>query len=625
MPPTITDLQRGFELGPWTVLPERDLLRQGEVEEHLEPMVMDVLVVLASRQGDVVTKDQLVAAVWDGRATADEAIATKIATLRHKLGDDSRHPEYIETVQKRGYRLKMPVKLPDAPEPEQHSASFVRVSRPVLLAVLAALAIAIIILWPPITKPIDSVAVLQFKNLSDDKEKFQYVVDGFTDELVNSLYQVPKLTIVRGPELIKPNTPESIIKEFGVDAIVTGSVRRYGDQIRITAQLVDATHSPRWSNSIHGAADDVFSLQERVATDVRDEILGEKGEQIRAASRPANPAAFDRYMRGLFFLGQRDVESLKHAQVLFQETIQIDPNFGPAYLRQAITYLLLSEYNPEQRHQFFRQAIEVADQGVQADSSIRAPVAIIYGFVDHQLGNWAAAADAFATAFRSVTVYPTAYHWHSRLLGDLGLLDRSLQQAIAARSMEPASQILNSRVAIAYFWINDMSKARLYFEVANNMGVGAADHHFAYAVFLIRDNRLEDARASMKFGLKLAQSDDSWVDPVIDALAHPGDQEMLDIAFETIDKMIADGVFPYITMTAWALFEQADRVMEVAMQVAESEPGTLYEIEIIYLDEFEVLREHEEFPELLHALGLTDYWNSIGCRWSNDQVLCDAA
>ncbi len=512
--------------------------------------------------------------------------------------------------------------IPGAPEPEQRSAFYVRVSRPVLLAALAALAIAVIIWWPP-SKPIDSVAVLQFKNLSDDKEKFQYVVDGFTDELVNSLHQVPKLKIVQGPELVKPKTPESIIKEFGVDAIVTGSVRRYGDQIRITAQLVDATNFQRWSNSIHGAADEVFSLQARVATEVRDAILGEKRVQIRAASRPANPEAFDQYMRGLFFLAKRDIESLQRAEVLFQETIQIDPNFGPAYLRLAMTYLLLSEYNLEQRRQIFEQAIKVANQGVQADPSIRTPVAMIYGFVDHQLGNWAAAADAFATAFRGVTIYPTTYQWHSHLLAALGRLDRSLEQAMAGRAMEPASQVLNSRVAISYFWINDMARARHYFEEANNMGVGGPIHNFVYTFFLIRDNRFEDARASAKFALDMLHADDWWVDPVFDGLAHPGNQEMVEIAFDTIDKMVAVGVPPYITMTLWAVFEQADRLIDVTMQVAES--GTLFELEVIYLDEFKVLREHEEFPELLEALGLTEYWNSIGCRWSDDQVLCDAA
>ncbi len=153
MPPTFTDLQRGFELGPWTVIPERDLLRQGDVEEHLEPMAMDVLVVLASRQGSVVTRDQLVDAVWHGRSTTDEAIVAKIATLRHKLGDDSKAPKYIETVQKRGYRLKVPVELPDVPEPAQRSASYLQIPRPLLVATpLQALTCYLCLKRPSVSK-----------------------------------------------------------------------------------------------------------------------------------------------------------------------------------------------------------------------------------------------------------------------------------------------------------------------------------------------------------------------------------------------------------------------------------------------------------------------------------------
>ncbi len=622
MPPTFTDLQRGFELGPWTVIPERGLLRQGEVEEHLEPMVMDVLVVLASRQGRVVTRDQLVDAVWAGRATADEAIVAKIAALRNKLQDHSRDPEYIETVPRRGYRLKMPVMLTDVPEPERRSASDLQFPRSILVAGLVALAIAVIIWWPTPPKSIDSVAVLQFKNLSDEKEKFQYVVDGFREELVISLNQLPNLSFTRGPELSDDRTAQMIAKELGVGAIVTGSLRTDGDKIRITAELISADRFQIWSGRFDGAAGDVFSLQENVATEVRDAIRGEKGEKIRTASPPAKEA-FEKYLQGMYFLAKRDVGSLKHAQFLFQKSKDIDPNFGPAYVRLAMTHLLLSEYDPEQRLQLFDHATKVVDQGINADPSIRAPAAMIYGFVHHQLGEWADAADGFATAFSGVTVYPTAYQWHSRLLAALGQLDRSIDQAKAARAMEPASPVNTSRVAISYFWINDMANARFYFEEANNMVVGAPIHHFAYTIFLIRDNRLEDARASAKFALDMLQADDWWVDPVFDGLAHPSNQEMLDIAFETIGKMTAAGVPPYITMTLWALFEQADRAMEVAMQVAES--GTLYELEIIYLDEFKELREHERFPELLQALGLTDYWSDIGCRWNNDRVLCDAA
>ena len=106
-----TELKKGFELGPWQVLPDRGLLRDGEEEQHVEPLPMDVLVVLASHPGEVVSPDLLIDEVWDGRPVTDEVITRCISVLRRSLGDDARNPTYIETVQKRGYRLKMPVKV----------------------------------------------------------------------------------------------------------------------------------------------------------------------------------------------------------------------------------------------------------------------------------------------------------------------------------------------------------------------------------------------------------------------------------------------------------------------------------------------------------------------------------
>ena len=632
MPPTFTDLQGGFELGPWTVVPERGLLRQGTLEEHLEPMVMDVLMVLASHQGGVATRDQLVDAVWDGRFVTDEAIVAKIATLRHKLGDDAKNPTYIETVPRRGYRLMMPVTLPDVAQPEDATKSRLPITL-LPVAIVAAIVVAWALLGPDKKDqasiddgPVDSVAVLQFRNLSDDRDRFQYIVEGFREELVISLNQVPNLKITRGPQLSDDRTAAMIAKELGVDAIVSGSLRADGDKVRITAEIISASGFQDWTNGFDRAAGDVFSLQEDVATEVRNELLGVTGEQIRAASRPASSEAFDKYMRGLFFLNKRDEDSLRRAQGLFELTIKDDSKFGPAYWRLAVTHLLLSDYSTDHRREIFDEAIEVANRGVEADPSIREAAEVVYGFVHHQYGNWTDAAAAYDAAFRGKTIYPTAYQWHSRLLSALGLLDESLQQAITARSMEPAFQVLNSRVANAYFWINDMPNARHFFTEANEMGVGAPIHHYGYTMLMIRDNRLEEARASAKVAAKLLRADDSWVDPIFDALAHPDDQEILDIAYETAEKMVANDAAPYVTMIIWALFGQADRAMDVATQLAES--GKLYEhesaqVEIIYLDELKLLREHEDFPILLEKLGLTDYWASIGCRWASVQVICD--
>ena len=630
VPPTFTDLQGGFEFGPWTVIPDRGLLRQGTTEEHLEPMVMDVLLVLAGHQGDVVTRDQLVDAVWDGRFVADEAIVAKIATLRHKLGDDAKNPTYIETVPRRGYRLMLPIVVTDAVRPE--GAGNRRI--PVYLVSIAVIA-AIIIAWmfhyqkdyaPIIDGPVDSVAVLQFMNLSDDKEKFQYIVEGFREELVTSLDQVPNLKITRGPRLSDDRTASMIANELSVDAIVSGSLRADGDKIRITAVIISASGFQDWTNRFDGAARDVFSLQEDVATEVRNELLGETGEQLRAASRPTSSEAFDKYMRGLLFLNKRDEDSLLRAQELFQETIEIDSHFGPAYWRLAITLLLLSDYAPDRRREIFDEAIRVANRGVDADPSIREAVEVIFGFVHHQYGNWSDAAAAYDAALDGQTIYPTAFQWHSRLLSSVGLLDESLRQAITARSMDPASQVLNSRVANAYLWTNELRQAGHFFEEANNMGLGAPIHYFGYAMFLLREDRTEEARASVRRALQLFSADDSWVDPVFDALADPLDPAKLDIAYRTVEQMMAKDTAPYITMIIWALLNEPDRVMEVAMRMAES--GRLFEhesaqVEIIYLDELRVLREHEEFPVLLQKLGLSDYWAGIGCRWDGDQVRCD--
>jgi tetratricopeptide (TPR) repeat protein len=333
-------------------------------------------------------------------------------------------------------------------------------------------------------------------------------------------------------------------------------------------------------------------------------------------------------MRGLLFINKRDEESLDRAQKLFEETIEIDPKFGPTYLQLAMTHLLLSDYSTGRRREVFEQAIGVVTRGVEADPSIREPAQLIHGFVHHQYGNWIDAAAAYAAAFRGMTVYPTTYQWHSRLLSALGLLEQSLQQAIAARAMEPASQVLNSRVANAYLWINDMAQARHFFEEANRMGPGAPMHHFGYTMFLMRDGRLEEARASTRIAVGLLQGNDFWVDPIFNSLANPEDPDLRNIAFGATEQLVASNTPPYVTMIIWALLGQADRVMEVAMNLAES--GKLYEhesaqVEIIYLDELKLLREHEEFPALLQKLGLTDYWSSIGCQWSDDQVLCEAS
>jgi len=604
-------------------LPERNLLRDGETRVTVEPRPMDVLVFLASRQGEVVSNEDLVEALWDGRAMSDEPITRSVSVIRSCLGDDSRHPSYIERIARRGYRLMLPVTPLVAPESEEPGKIpfFPAYLWPIVGGALAIAVIAIVVLG---NRPssMSSVVVCPFENMSTEpNEPFVY---GFREQLVSTLYRVPKLRVVKAPCDVPVH---EIPGELGVDSMVTGSVQQAGGRVRITAQVVGGDGEVLWSESIDGAAEEVeevFGLHERVANRVRDALLGESEIAVIAPTRPASLEAYDLYLLGDFAFSKRSEPELNRAVEFFKEAINLDPNYGPAYLGLANSYVLLADYPGNDRESLYEMAIDTADTGAELGPGIRDSVGTVYGFVDTKRFNWADAAEAFETAINSSSVYPTSHHWYSRFLADVGLLEKSLEQAKMAQEMDTASPILNARLGVAYHWLNDSENADRYYAKAADKEVGSWIHNLSYTLFLIREQRIDEARQKAKEALLSYSQPTGWVDAVFNGFMNASDPESLGETVAAISAAAKSGALQKnIELTLWALLGQGDKAMAAAWDLQES--GEFYEIEIIYLDEFKVLREHEEFPALLQALGLTNYWSSIGCRWNNDHVLCDAA
>ncbi len=618
---TFTDLRKGFELGPWEVLPDLGLLRQGETERHLEPKVMNVLVLLASSDGDVVTSDQIVDVVWDGRPTATEAIVQKIKVLREKLGDDPKDPKFIQTIHKIGYRLVCPVTVPETVEAESARPIFPVYIWPIVGGVLAIAVITVVVLGNrkiQILETVTSVAVCPFQNMSAEAD--EPFVFGFREQLISTLSREPNLRIIKAS--CKDDT---LPGDNSIDSMVTGSVQRAGGRVLITARLEASDGEILWSESIGGASEEVeevFGLHERVANRVRIAILGDSVLEIAASSRPVNVEAYDLYLLGDFAFSERSEPELHRAVDFFQEAIEQDPKFGPAYLGLANAYVLLADYDPADRESMYEEAIETADRGAELDPGIRDAVGTVYGFVYTHRLIWAEAAQAFETAINSATVYPTSHHWYSRFLANVGLLDQSLEQAIIAQEMDTASPILNARLGVAYHWLNDSENADKFYSKAADQEVGSWIHNLSYTLFLIREQRLDEARQKVKEALESYGQATEWVDPVFDGMMSSSDSESLDSTVASISAAAKSGALPTnIELTLWALLGRSEKAMEAAWSLYEM--GEFYEVEIIYLDEFRVLREHEEFPELLEALGLIAYWNSIGCHWDGSRVICD--
>ena len=615
-----SDLQSGFEIGPYSVLPERNLVVLGDSETHLEPKQMKALVALARHHPGVVSKQVLIDAVWDGRITSDESITGCIKGLRAALGNDSpRNPKYVETIHGSGYRLIVPVILPQDPQPVENTR---RNWLPALVAVAAVAAGAAYFFGgtapPPESSQIDSVVITRFVNLSS--ESTQPTVDGITEQVISTLYGVPDLQIKKGDLPAADESALEVADRYAVGWVVFGSVQEMNGDIRINARIDDRDSVVEWAGTFAGLDSEKFALHEEVATAIRDAIIGEQDESVRASSKPANSEAYDKYLLGHFYLAKRDTASLDQAITYLDEAIALDRNYGPAYLDLANTYVLLADYREDyrEREAMFDLAIATVDAGARQDTQIRDAAQTIHGYVLSKRGEWMAAAEAFDIATNDEADYPVSHHYHSIMLAAVGRVDASLAAAIRAREMEPDSQVMNSRLAIAYLWKNDLANARRYFDIANSMGPGAYISQLSYALFLVRDGQLQEAREVVRGAMQVRNMDTSWVDPVFDELngSMPSD---------TLNSLLADyaargAIPPNVLMTFWALAEQPDQVINIARELVD-QPG-LVEIELIYLHEFRGLRQHDDFTSLTDQLGLLAYWENVGCQWNDDQLNC---
>jgi DNA-binding winged helix-turn-helix (wHTH) protein/tetratricopeptide (TPR) repeat protein len=613
------DLRRGFEFGPFTIIPERGIVRRDGEDVHLEPKQMDALVTLARHQPGVVSKDLLVEEVWGGRATADESIVQCIKGIRQALDkDDPRDPKYVETIHGRGYRLMVPLKIPEPEAPEPG-----RMQIPKTWWIGGAAAILVLAyVWGQRDETIgsdagiDSVVVTRFVNMSGADD--QFLVDGFSEQLISTLYQVPDLRILKGNLPAEDEGPREIASRYGVDAVVSGSVQQLDDQFSIRTTVFAEDPANQCGQSFSGSVQDMFSLHEQVATKVRDCIVGVNEDTVSPASKPAGSVSYLRYLRGMSFLARRDLDSLERAAELFLESIEIDPAYGSAYLALANTYVLLADYAAQ--NAMFDLAVATVEEGITRDPSISEPAQTYIGYVHTKRGDWVAATESFEIATGSMTEYPPAQHYYSRLMAAVGRIDDSLAAAQAAWEMDREDQVLNSRLAIAHLWKNEMEQAQQFYDIANAMDFDAPVHLLSYALFLIIDGRIDESREALRRALTLYRSDTSWVDPVFDELARsPNSASLAAVVQEYADR---NAISPRVLVAFWILAGQADRAMEMAWKLVDD--PSLFEIEAIYLDEFRILRQHEDFPRFLQEIGLTDYWQSVGCEWKNDAVTCNS-
>jgi len=618
--PTEEELQAGFRMGDWLVLPARGVLRCGDREVRPEPLTLNVLLSLARRDGDLVTRDELIADAWGGRATADDPINRAIALLRKTLDDKQKPPEYVETLHRRGYRLMKPVELLQQAQGDTREPTKKPGSRKwkLIAAMLAAGVIALTAyIWFPMPTPVRSVAVMPFDNLSG-RSSDEYLVSGFKEELVQTLHNIDNFTVKNG-RVRYDKEHDAIAELLDVESVISGSLRRNGDQLRISYTISRRGKGVVFAGDIDGTVGELFALQEALAVMARNNLLG-KSTQTLIKSRPSDSAAYDSYMRGIFALEHRGAPgNLELSIDLFKNSIALDSHYGPSYLSLATAYALMVDYRNAPLDELNRLALETVDAGIRVDPGIADAAGAIYGIVHHKQKRWLASEQAYLRAVNADVVDSNAFNWYSRMLASVGRLDEALLQVLRAVEIDPGSAVINSRVAISYTWLGDTENTQKYFQRSIDLGASGTSQFLAYALFLARDGQLEKSLQITTAGMVTVGANSEWVAPLFKALADTNDRPQ---ALAALDAAANSDQLPLqVDVTARTMLGDIDGAMRVAELL--DGPGEIFEMDLLFIPEMQPLRQHPDFMPLLQRLGIVDYWAAIGCEWLDDKLICD--
>ena len=621
-------------------------LRAGELRKRgrrvrLQQQPFQVLAMLLEHHGQVVGREDLQKKLWpaDTFVDFDHGLNKAINKIREALGDSAESPRFVETVARRGYRFLADVRTADAvpvrspePTPQPHPAADAhdrqnpggrlatltrllpprawKISTFVLLALLASFAASKLRSGNHPSPVIRSLAVLPLESLSNDASQ-DYFADGMTDELISDLGQISALRVIsRTSVMAYKHTRKSlpqIARELNVDAVVEGSVLRSGDQVRITAQLIEAaTDRHVWSQSYQGALRDTLALQNNVARAIADEIRISLNPQEQAALRHAtvvNPVAYESYLKGRYFWNKRTANGLKSALAYFNQTIEEDPTYAQAYSGLADTYALLGDwqYAVMTPKEALPKAKAAAIKALELNNALGEAHNSLAFCLDGFDWDFDSAGNEFRRAIELNPGYATAHHWYAWHLALLRRYDEAIVEMRTALNLDPLSLIINADLAellaLAHRSDDSIQQSRTTIEMDPNFGL--AHNHLGQAY--LQKHMNDEAVAELQEAVKLSGGSPTCIANLARAYAASGKSSEAVALLSDLKKRSHPGqsLASEIAVIYGALgdTDQAMRWLEQGYE-ERFNPGVLIR------PGFDPLRSDPRFEDVMHRVGL---------------------
>ncbi len=312
---------------------------------------------------------------------------------------------------------------------------------------------------------IDSIAVLPFVNQNSDPDT-EYLSDGLTESITNSLSQLSNLKVIPSTSVAhyKAQGVEAIAagKELGVRTILTGKILQRGDNLTVSAALIDVQNNKQlWGDQYTRKVADALSVQQEISREISERLrtkLSNEDQKQLTRRDTGNAEAYGFYLKGRYYWNKRTAENLRKAMEQFQLATDKDPNYALAYVGLADCYVVLGDYTGAPTRETIPHAKAFAERALQLDASLAEAHATL-GFVAQNLWQWQTAEEHFKRAIELNPNYATAHQWYSLSLLEMGRFAEALTEIKRAQELDPISVIISNNVANDYLALGDMNSS----------------------------------------------------------------------------------------------------------------------------------------------------------------------
>jgi TolB-like protein/Tfp pilus assembly protein PilF len=560
-------------------LQARELRRRG-LKLRLQEKPFQILEMLLERAGEVVTREDLRKKLWpDTYVGFDRSLNTAINTLRHVLGDFADNPRFVETCQRRGYRFIAPVdEIGEAPAGK--------------------------------TEAIDSIAVLPLRNEVGDPE-MEYLSDGITECIINTLSRLPGVRVMARASVFRYNgreiDPRSIGHELNVHAVVVGRVQQRGDSLGISIEAVDVSNGWQlWGEQFYRKPADLLVLQEEISRDISDKLrprLSQEQRNVVMRQYTQNAEAYREYLKGRYCLNKMTEDSLWRGIAHFEQAIQIESGYAPAYTGLADCYGLFGFFSLLPPKEVMPKAREAAERALEIDDRLAEAHASFAGVLKSYDWHWKAAEREYRCALELNPSFATGHHMFADFLSAMGRPQEAIREIHRALELDPLSLVISNEVG----W--NLYVAGRYEEALENclktfeMEPGFSAVHHTLGLVLLQLGRFEEAIAALEEARSSSGANPASLAGLGHACAIAGHR---DRATKLLGEMQAISQHRYVSAFQTAILyvglDERDLAFEWLRRAVEEK-----DVWLVWLKReprFDTLRSDPRFNTILQTMGL---------------------